>query len=247
MSIQRESADIWKIIAYEAGIESLSTLPLVSTEARAGILLYIKEYILPLLVNIQIPQRAVLFENSATQQFYRLREGKVFNQNGGWLRPIHVIIKDILKNILNVNEEYKNAFTSFKSLLQTGVNVNAQSGQRQIPLLSVCDMLGTLFSIPSLSSSERQKSIAYGRILNLLGLLLNAGANPNVQACPSTPLVTILAQQAFGNEDSKLKVEMITMLLKQGADPDLVPVGDTYGLGKSPRTMAVGPLAELFK
>lgn len=244
--IERDSRDIWKLIAYETGMES--SLLLVSKSARSGLLGYIKEYILPLLATVYLPQRAIDLEveKDVIKEFYRLREGKISYPNGNWVRPIHIVINKILTNILN--NGYESDLMRFSSLLKARVDVNASSSQRQIPLLSVCDKLGSLFSTPpfSIRPSDEQKRIAYSRIVELLSLLLDAGANPNVQAYPSTPLVTILVQQAFGNEDIELDSTMIAMLLKRGADPDLIPLNDTYGLGQSPRSLAVGKMAALF-
>lgn len=233
MSVMQTKADVWQRIAYYTGIAGLDSLPLVSKIVREGFLIYLKEHILPTLASITTPQGTLIFEDSVIQQFYRLRQGKIFNHTS-WIRPIHVLTKNVLDNITECMipsfsaHAYEKALTNFKFLLQVGADVNAPSEQSEIPLLSVCKKVATFFSsefvfmITMLEEQDATEKKIHGRILELLSLLLNAGADPNVQqAPPSTSLLTILPKKVLGKNRLELKSTVIDMLIKQGAHPPL--------------------------
>lgn len=236
MSITIDCKDAWRGVVQEVARQDWSylctTLSCVSRSARSAALEHIERCVLPLMERICSPSLEITVE----QRYHKYRgelERKISIKDRYWQRPLHLCIKNLLNSIHT--DGYQVEWEKWQHLLATRVNLEATSSGGATALLLVCDCLCSLFSKKLIGEVLHA---AHGRLLELLKGLLLAGADPNHQGNPSTPLVTILSQQPYSSDDGRLMYTMIELLLAYKADPQLIPTKDRYQLGKSPCQLA---------
>lgn len=236
------SAEVWYLIAEKVAEEDwkplFSTLPFVCRTARGGAIEYLNAYVLPKLQKIAKVD-ASLSIVSRCQNLQNALERKHCFLERHWHKPIHMAIKNLLRN--GGPENWKRV----EDLLEARVEVNSFTSQRSTPLLLVCDALGEIFTA-RMEPSERSER--YEEIIQITKRLLEHGADPNVEGFPSTPLVTILSQQPPSDEEKNLMRKLVDLLVKHGARVEVIPNGDHFGLNKSPAALAkqwgISPPAE---
>lgn len=216
------NSDLWqKLIENARGTSLLTILPCVSTELRSLVYKYLESVVLPILARI-----------GQCQSIKAAIEDKI-EAGRHWTRRIHLVMSELLRNI--EGENYHRSLLDLERLLEVRANVNAVTSQKVTPLLQICDALGELYAKTLLPNSRK---LIYQRVLDITDKLLRAGADPNQQGYPSTPLITILAQQPFSFQEVSLMKALVVLYVNCGANVDLLPKNDIYALDKSPRQLA---------
>lgn len=216
------NSDLWqKLIENARGTPLLTTLPCVNTELRILVYKYLESVVLPIVTRV-----------SQCQSIKAALEDKI-EVGRHWKRRIHLVMSDLLRNI--EGENYPQSLLDLERLLVVRANLNAFTLQKVTPLLQICDALGELYSKRLFPNT---RTLIYQRILDITEKLLRAGADPNQQGYPSTPLVTILAQQPFSFQEVALMKALVSLYVTYGANVDLLPKNDLYALDKSPRQLA---------
>lgn len=142
----------------------------------------------------------------------------------GWEKMIHQETSRLL-SYLGVD-----AFESFHQNwieLLVACGVNATSSLSQTPLLQICEHALKLIEIKE-ERIKKEKDL-----LVCLESILKKGANPNFNGFPASPLVLLISQSPFSQEDIQFINQMLSLLCWYGADP-FRPSENRYGVTPSP-------------
>ncbi len=146
--------------------------------------------------------------------------------------PVYLAVAALLKKIEGNEEDFQKEYGTFEKLLAEGADAN-QVFRNQTPLDQLFFSLGGLY-MKRMPTQVRQT--VYQRVYDITERLLIAKADPNKPSARSTPLTTLLAQDAPSSQEVNLKNKLVNLSKQYGADLSLKPAADRYNIG-SPESL----------